>query len=149
MLRKTLVAVLAAALTTPATVAAAPATEISLSESIVFPGNAPPHGTFTAAGLPGCSSGTLVDDLKSFNASFTHILVERTYACDGGIASFTALLVLTIEPGTAPGTEAVSGRWIVSRGEGALGGLRGAGVTQGQNAGGSGAGTVEALVHLG
>jgi hypothetical protein len=115
----------------------------------VFPGNAPPHCTFTATGLPGCASGTLGDRMLTFNASFTHIHVERTYTCAGGGGGFRALLVLTIQPGGAPGTETVSGRWVVDDRSGALAGLRGSGAVEGANGGGSGTGTVEARVHLG
>lgn len=151
-MRTTAVAALAAgllvAVAVPVAASGAPIGEITLTESIVFPGNAPPHGTFAATGLPGCASGTFVDDLKSFNASFTHILVERTYTCAGGAAGFGALLVLAIAP-TGPTSETVSGRWIVQRASGALEGLRGSGTTTGENAAGAGTGTVEALVHLG
>ena len=150
-----LVAVATALLATSAVATASPAVPIELSESINFvrPPGEPAAGTFTLTGLSVCQSGTFVDEFVTGNSQFTHILVERHYTCADGAGTFTALLVLTLEPDFAAGTEAVSGTWVIRDGSGDLTNLRGAGQADGVNVGCNprctgGSSTVEGIVHL-
>jgi len=56
--------------------AAAPA-PVTLHESVVFGCCQPPVGDFTAAGLPGCDSGTLTDRLNQLNLGGHRLVVDR------------------------------------------------------------------------
>jgi hypothetical protein len=84
----------------------------------------------------------------------THtFVVERHYTCSGGAGTFSALLVLTLEPDFAAGTENVFGTWVISGGTGDLANLRGAGRTDGMNVACNprctgGTSTVDAMAHL-
>lgn len=149
------VALVAALVATAAVASASPAVPIELSESINFvrPPGEPPTGTFTLTGLGVCESGTFLDEFVTGNRQFTHIVVERFYTCAGGAGTFSALLVLTIEPDFAAGTEDLSAAWVIRGGTGVLANLRGAGNGEGMNVGCNprctgGTSTVDAMAHL-
>ena len=138
---------------------AAVPTAVTLHESITFgTGHTPPVGVFTAEGLLQCSSGTFGDHLVNFNLGGRLLVVDRSYACDGGTGSFIARMVLHVVPPDEDGVAQVSGEWTILDASGALAGLHGTGATNGVNSGcapiGSyfaacqtGASTVAASIH--
>ena len=114
----------------------------TIQEVTTFAGShQPPTGTFTATGLPGCSAGTLGDQLVSFSPSGARVVVDRTYTCAEG-GSFVARLALHLGVVDASGRQATDGTWRIVSTSGALTGLQGTGSTGGVNTGCSPVGVV-------
>ena len=91
---------------------AQPTFVINTVQDAVHPPHTPPTGTFEAAGLPGCSSGTYADSLVYFTPPGTRVVVDETYSCVGG-ATFTARMALHVDPIAPDGTQAVAGTWRI------------------------------------
>ncbi len=140
------------------TAAAAQPTPIVIHTVTTFGGNhQPPVGSFTASGIPGCTSGSSSDQLISFNPSGTRLVIDTTYVCDSGD---TLTARIAVHPGTvdAAGNQTGDGTWRIVAATGSLADLAGSGSTTGLNSGCSpvgtalaecatGAGTVSAWVH--
>jgi hypothetical protein len=86
----------------------------------------PPTGMFTATGLPGCTSGTLADQLVWFSPSGARLVVDRTYTCSEG-GSFTARLGLHLSTVDVSGEQPTDSTWRIISTDGALTGLQGTG----------------------
>jgi hypothetical protein len=137
---------------------AANPTAAVIQESSVFVGeHQPPVGTFVASGLAGCSSGSFADAVVSFSPSGARIVLDRTYACDGG-GSVTARVALHLGTIDAAGQQAADGTWRITSADGPLTGLQGSGTATGVNSAcapvgvilgtcATGVGTVTASVH--
>jgi hypothetical protein len=97
----------------------------------------PPVGAFTASGIPGCTSGSFSDQVVSFNQTGTRVVLDRTYACDGGEA-FTARVGLHLGAIDAAGLQTVDGSWRIVASNGTL---VGSGSVTGLNSGCAPAGT--------
>jgi hypothetical protein len=106
---------------------ATPGVTATIQEVTVSNGpHQPPTGTFTASGLPGCTSGTLADQLVWFSPSGARLVVDRTYTCSEG-GSFTARLGLHLSTVDASGDQPTDGTWRIISTAGALTGLQGTG----------------------
>ena len=112
-----------------ASAGAMPPAALKLEESVTFgDGHTPPVGVFTAVGgLPGCSSGTFGDRLNNFNFGGHTLVIDRTYSCTNGTDTFTARIVLHIEPPNDAGIAMSGGNWTIQDGTGALTALHGEG----------------------
>ena len=120
---------------------------VTLHESVTFgTGHMPPVGAFTAEGLPQCASGTFRDHLINFNLGGRTLVVDRSYACEGGGGGFTARMVLQMEPVNADGIVSASGEWTILAGSGDLDAVHGTGTTEGINSGCTPAQTCQAGV---
>jgi hypothetical protein len=118
-----------------ATVTATPGDTATIQETSVFNCcHQPPTGTFTATGLPGCTSGTLADQVVSFSPSGARLVLDRTYMCSEG-GSFTARLGLHLSTVDASGEQATDGTWRIISTDGALTGLQGTGSGSGEGIG--------------
>ncbi|HEY4347453.1 MAG TPA: hypothetical protein VGM80_07675 [Gaiellaceae bacterium] len=130
-----------AALGGGATAAGARPTPAVIHELTVFAGgHQPPVGTFTASGIPGCTSGSFSDQVVSFNHTGSRIVIDRTYACAGG-NTLTARVGLHLGTIDAAGVQTADGSWRIISSTGALVGLDGSGSTSGLNSGCAPAGT--------
>jgi hypothetical protein len=130
-----LLAVGALAGVTAATGTATPGTTATIQEVTVSNGpHQPPTGTFIASGLPGCTSGTLADQLVWFSPSGARLVVDRTYTCAEG-GSFTARLGIHLSTVDALGEQPSDGTWRIISTDGALSGLQGTGSGSGMGIG--------------
>ena len=119
-----------------------PGSTVTIQEVSTFAGShQPPTGTFTAAGLPGCASGTSGDQLVWFSPSGARLVVDRTYTCAEG-GSFTVRLGLHLGVVDASGTQASDATWRIVSTAGALTGLQGSGSAVGIGTGCSPIGVV-------
>jgi hypothetical protein len=127
------VGVLAAIVAGPGT--ATPGQTATIQEVTVFGGpHQPPSGTFTASGLPGCTSGTFSDQLVWFSPSGARLVVDRTYTCSEG-GSFTVRLGLHLSTVDAAGEQTSDSMWRIISTDGALTGLQGTGSGSGVGTG--------------
>jgi hypothetical protein len=107
--------------------AATPGDTATIQEATVFNCcHQPPTGTFSASGLPGCSSGTSADQVVSFSPSGARLVVDRTYTCTEG-GSFTVRVGLHLSTVDASGEQAADSTWRIISTDGALSGLQGTG----------------------
>jgi hypothetical protein len=107
--------------------AATPGDTATIQEVTVFNCcHQPPTGTFTASGLPGCTSGTTADQLVWFSPSGARLVVDRTYTCTEG-GSFTVRLGLHLSAVDASGEQQADSTWRIISTDGALTGLQGTG----------------------
>jgi hypothetical protein len=111
-----------------------PPAPLTLQESVTF-ADGPPQGTFTADGLPQCSSGTFTDYLVNFNFGGHRLVVDRVYTCDAGAGGFIARMVLRNEPADENGNSYPAGNWTILKAGGSLAGMQGTGTTTGVNSG--------------
>ena len=119
-----------------ATAAAGSPTQLALQESVVFgTGHQQPIGVFAAVGLSGCESGTFVDHLNQLNEGGHTLVVDRSYSCNGDTSTFTARMVLHLEPVDANGNQTVVGEWTILDSSGGLSGVHGTGTTSGVSSG--------------
>ena len=101
----------------------------------------PAGGTFTAAGLPACASGTFSDRPVSFSPSGARLILDRTYTCvEGG--NFSVRVALHLSVVDASGDQTVDGTWRITSSDGALTGLQGSGSGAGLNTGCSPVGSI-------
>ena len=115
--------------------AATPGETATIQEVTVSNGpHQPPTGTFTASGLPGCTSGTLADQLVWFSPSGARLVVDRTYTCAEG-GSFTVRLGLHLSTVDAAGEQTADSTWRIISTDGALTGLQGTGSGSGMGIG--------------
>jgi hypothetical protein len=91
---------------------AQPTFVIATVQDAVHPPHTPPTGTFEAAGLAGCYSGTYADSLVYFTPPGTRVVVDETYSCGSG-ATFTARMALHVAATAPDGTQAVEGTWRI------------------------------------
>lgn len=141
-----------------ATAAAAQPTPAVIHTLTTFVGeHQPPVASFTASGIPGCTSGSSSDKLVSFNPSGTRLVIDSTYVCDSG-DTLTARVALHLGTIDAAGNQTADGTWRIIAATGSLADLAGSGSTTGLNSGCSpvgtalgecatGAGTVSARVQ--
>ena len=110
----------------------------AIDELTTFAGqHQPPVGAFTASGIPGCPSGSFSDQVVSFNQTGTRVVIDRTYACNGG-ETLTARVGLHLGAIDAAGLQTVDGSWRIV---GSNGTLAGSGSLTGFNSGCAPAGT--------